>query len=96
MVKGVDACIMAVAPIDPNCIGTHFFDVEHLKYRFVHLKRVLFRGGVVAFLGLRAVCSGTGCARTFIAQVAQGIFTSVAILPVDLDSLGFGNCNVFG
>ncbi len=30
MVKGVDARIMSVIPVDSNCVGTYFFNVKHL------------------------------------------------------------------
>ena len=97
MIERVDAGIMSVVPIYPNCIGTYLFHMKHFEDRLVHLKGISARrGGIVAFLGLGAVRPGTSRARAFIAQISKGILAEMTVLPVDLDSLGFGNCDMFG
>lgn len=96
MVKGVDAGIMPVIPVNTNCVGTYFLDVEYFKDRLVHLKGIFRGSGIVGFLGLRAVGPRAARTGTLIAQVGKRVFTSMTVLPVDLDSFGFGNCDMFG
>ena len=97
MVKGVDAGIMSVVPVNANCVRTYFFDVEHFEDRLVHLKGIFgSSGGIVAFLGLRAVRPRAGRAGALVAQIGKREFASMTVLPVDLDSLGFGNSDMFG
>src|SRR6185312_2078505 len=65
---------------------------EHLQRGLEHLKRVLGLG----LAGRRSVRAGTGRAWAFVSQVGQAVVAVVAILPIDFDSLRFGNRNVFG
>ena len=96
MVKGVNSGIMSIAPIDANRIGAHFLHLEHLEHRLEHGKWVFGRGGVVGLLRLCAMRSGATGAGTLVAQIGQRIFAAMAVLPVDFDSFGFGNRDMFG
>ena len=49
-----------------------------------------------ALLWLGAVSARTASARTFVAQVGELVLAMMAILPVDLNALGFGNGDMLG
>src|ERR1700690_809761 len=87
---------MSVAPIDANCVRAHFLALQDLKHWVIHRERVFGGNGIIGFLRLRSVRARTARAGAFITQVTKGVFASMAILPVDLDSLGFRNSDMFG
>jgi len=64
---------------------THFFDVQHLQHRLIHLERTRIRR-VIRLLRLRPMRAGTGGAGTFVAQVRERILAVMLIFPIDLES----------
>src|ERR1700693_3300684 len=88
---------MAVVPMDLDGVVAHRFDVQHLERWLVHLKRIAWRRrGIAALLWLGAVSAGAAGARTFVAQIGERVLAGMAVLPVDLNALGFGNGDMFG
>ena len=78
---------MAVIPLDADGVIPHGFDVVHPERGFIKLEGGR-RGRLQGFTSMRA---GAGCAGTTIAQVLETVFAAVAVLPVNLDPLGFGD-----
>jgi len=97
IVERIDPRSMPVAPIYADGVTAHRFDVQHLKRGCKHLERVGRLGrSVVGLLRRSAVRAGTGGAGTLVAQVAQFVIAMMAIFPIDLDALRFGNGDVLG
>ena len=53
------------------------------------------RRGVVGLLRLGSMRAGAAGAGAFVAQILDRIFAAMAVPPVDLDALGFGDGDVF-
>src|ERR1035438_6252086 len=77
---GVDAGIVAVAPVDPDGVIAHWLHAEHLQRRLEHLKWIVRLG----WARRGPVGAGTRGAGAFVAQVHQAVIAGVAILPIDL------------
>src|SRR5450432_2911659 len=97
MVVGINAGIVAVAPIDADGVVAHRFHTQHLQRGLEHLKRIVRLRRSFAFgrSGRGTVGAGARGAGALVAQVRQPVLAMVGVLPVDLDSLGFGNRDVF-
>src|ERR1019366_2759639 len=89
---GVDAGIVAVAPVDPDGVVAHRFHGEHLERRLEHREWIVRLGR--AWGG--AVGAAARGAGALVAQVDEAVIAGVAILPIDLDAFRFGNGDVFG
>src|ERR1019366_9117111 len=89
---GVDAGVVAIAPVDANRVVAHRFDGEHFQRRFEQGERIVRLGWARG----RAVGAGARGAGALVAQVHEAVIAGVAILPIDLDSFRFGNGDVFG
>jgi len=89
MLERINAGIVAVAPIDLDGIVADLFDVQHLERGCEHLEGPGLGSGIFALLRGRAMRAGAGSTGTFVAQIAQLIPAVMAILPVDLNALGF-------
>src|ERR1035438_1218746 len=89
---GVDAGIVAVAPVDPDGVIAHWLHAEHLQRRLEHLKWIV-RLGWARRGPVGAAARGAGA---FVAQVHEAVICLAAGLPIDLDAFRFGNGDVFG
>ena len=87
MLVGINTGIVSVAPIDLDRIVANLFDIQHLQRGREHLEGSSLGRGVVALLRSRAMRAGAGSARTFVAQIPEGVGTVMAVLPVDLNAL---------
>ena len=97
IVERVDPRAVAVGPIYTYRVSAHRLDIQHLKRGRVHLERVRGLGRSIAGLLRRgSVRAGAGGAGTLVAQVAQFVIAMMAVFPIDLNALRFGNGDVFG
>src|ERR1039457_1111128 len=92
----VQACRVAVAPVDADGVVAHRLDAPHLQRGLVHLKRGGWARRALRLAGRRAVRARASGAWAFVAQIVDAIFAGVPVLPVDLDALRFRNGDVFG
>src|SRR2546425_430181 len=93
MFEGVDAAAVAVTPHNPDSVMAHRLHVHHFERRRIHLKRPGIDGGRLGHSAVRAAAYGAGA---MVAKVAQSVFAGMAVLPIDLDSLRFGDRDVLG
>src|SRR5258708_27109750 len=86
---------MAIAPQNSYGVIADRLHAHHLERRRVQLK---WRG--LRFerwrLGLGSVRAAAHRAGAVMAQIAQSVFAGMAILPIDLDPLRFGDRDVLG
>jgi hypothetical protein len=88
---GVNPRTMPIAPVDADGIISHWLNTQDLQRWFIHLE------GVVCFRlpRWRSVRSGASGAGALVPQVRQPILAMMAILPINMNSLGFGNGDMF-
>src|ERR1035437_6604911 len=93
MFVGIDAGLVAVAPVDPDGVAPDGLHCEHLERGLEHRKRSVPGRARRATLWARgrSVRPGALRARALVPQVLEAVFAAVTVFPVDLDSLRLGD-----
>ena len=93
VIVAVNTGIVTIVPVDANGVVTHGFDGLHLQFGLEHFQRICVGR---PFLGRRAMRAGAGGAGAFPAEEFEAEGAMNAVDPVDFNTLGFTDGDVFG
>ena len=83
---------MPIIPVNPQCVIAHALASQHFQCGLIHLEGTGV--AVIGLLGRGAMRAGADRARAIVSQIGKVEVRMQAVLPIDIDTLGLGYCDV--
>ena len=93
VIVAINTGVVSIVPVDADGIVAHGFDGLHLQFGLEHFQRICVGR---PFLGRRAMRAGAGGAGAFPAEEFEAEGGMNAVDPVDFNTLGFADGDMFG